>query len=348
MDAQARFDALYRENAGEVRRYVRRRWDTQSADDVVADVFVVAWRRLGGRARRSVAVVARGCATDTRQPPPRRRARSRASGPDQVRSVQRSSPGRDRRAAGRGGGVGRAQRAVRARSRGVAVGRLGRSLDGARGASRGRPREHVRGAAVSRSAAFRARAARPNQRPGSPTRVNEHRGAPMTDKVLDAIRRVDPCPEQMPGPPIEIVLRRLHDHARRARTASFWSGRRRLATVTAIASGLVTASVAALALILLGHGNRRDRPSGSGAHPPRRSPVILRSGSACCPRGRALDSARRAHGCATSWERQDGSLRSRSERSTPHPPPTTTTRSSGCRTFRRRAPEPHCGSSRSA
>jgi RNA polymerase sigma-70 factor, ECF subfamily len=46
MDAQARFDALYREHAGEVRRYVRRRWDAQSADDVVADVFVVAWRRL--------------------------------------------------------------------------------------------------------------------------------------------------------------------------------------------------------------------------------------------------------------------------------------------------------------
>ena len=47
MDAQARFDALYREHAGEVRRYVRRRSDAQSADDVVADVYVVAWRRLG-------------------------------------------------------------------------------------------------------------------------------------------------------------------------------------------------------------------------------------------------------------------------------------------------------------
>jgi RNA polymerase sigma-70 factor (ECF subfamily) len=46
MDAQARFDALYREYAGEVRRYVRRRWDVQSSDDVVADVFVVVWRRL--------------------------------------------------------------------------------------------------------------------------------------------------------------------------------------------------------------------------------------------------------------------------------------------------------------
>jgi len=46
MDDQARFDAIYREHGGAVRRYVRRRWDAQSADDVVADVFVVAWRRL--------------------------------------------------------------------------------------------------------------------------------------------------------------------------------------------------------------------------------------------------------------------------------------------------------------
>ena len=46
MDDQARFDVMYREHGGAVRRYVRRRWDAQSADDVVADVFVVAWRRL--------------------------------------------------------------------------------------------------------------------------------------------------------------------------------------------------------------------------------------------------------------------------------------------------------------
>jgi RNA polymerase sigma-70 factor (ECF subfamily) len=75
MDAQARFDALYREHAGEVRRYVRRRWDAQSADDVVADVFVVAWRRLGdlpddplpwllGVARRILANRRRGDARD--------------------------------------------------------------------------------------------------------------------------------------------------------------------------------------------------------------------------------------------------------------------------------------------
>jgi hypothetical protein len=88
----------------------------------------------------------------------------------------------------------------------------------------------------------------------------------MTDKVLDAIRRVDPCPDQMPGPPIEIVLRRLHDqHADPARPRARF-GRLRWATVTAILSGLVTASVAALALVLLGHADRADRPAGLGEH----------------------------------------------------------------------------------
>ena len=88
----------------------------------------------------------------------------------------------------------------------------------------------------------------------------------MTDNVLDAIRRVDPCPDQLPGPPIESVLRRLHHDADtgppRARPR-----RLRLATVTAILSGLVTAAVAALALVLLGHAHRADRPAGLGDRP---------------------------------------------------------------------------------
>jgi RNA polymerase sigma-70 factor, ECF subfamily len=46
MDPQARFDALYREHAGAVTRYVRRRCTAESVEDAVADVFVVAWRRL--------------------------------------------------------------------------------------------------------------------------------------------------------------------------------------------------------------------------------------------------------------------------------------------------------------
>ncbi len=46
MDDQARFEALYRAHAGAVRTYVARRCGAGAADDAVAEVFVVAWRRL--------------------------------------------------------------------------------------------------------------------------------------------------------------------------------------------------------------------------------------------------------------------------------------------------------------
>jgi RNA polymerase sigma-70 factor, ECF subfamily len=46
VDSQARFEALYASYNAAVRTYVRRRVDSQDADDVVADVFVTAWRRL--------------------------------------------------------------------------------------------------------------------------------------------------------------------------------------------------------------------------------------------------------------------------------------------------------------
>ena len=46
MDPRARFEALYAAHNAAVRTYVRRRVDWQDADDVVADVFVIAWRRL--------------------------------------------------------------------------------------------------------------------------------------------------------------------------------------------------------------------------------------------------------------------------------------------------------------
>ena len=100
MDPQARFDELYREQAGEVRRYVRRRWDPQSADDVVAEVFVVAWRRLGdvpqdplpwllGVARRVLANRRRG---DARDQALRARIRSEQVGPTTAADVD-PSPG---------------------------------------------------------------------------------------------------------------------------------------------------------------------------------------------------------------------------------------------------------------
>jgi RNA polymerase sigma-70 factor, ECF subfamily len=46
VETQARFEALYAAHNAAVRTYVRRRVDSQDADDVVADVFVIAWRRL--------------------------------------------------------------------------------------------------------------------------------------------------------------------------------------------------------------------------------------------------------------------------------------------------------------
>jgi RNA polymerase sigma-70 factor (ECF subfamily) len=47
VDSREEFEAVYRAHSGAVRAYVRRRADAQTADDVVADVFVIAWRRKG-------------------------------------------------------------------------------------------------------------------------------------------------------------------------------------------------------------------------------------------------------------------------------------------------------------
>jgi len=47
MDGTVGFEALFRAHSGAVRTYVCRRCAADAADDVVADVFVIAWRRLG-------------------------------------------------------------------------------------------------------------------------------------------------------------------------------------------------------------------------------------------------------------------------------------------------------------
>jgi DNA-directed RNA polymerase specialized sigma24 family protein len=54
VDPQARFEAGYATDNDAVRTYVGRRVDSQDADDGVADVFVIAWRRrvAHGRSRR--------------------------------------------------------------------------------------------------------------------------------------------------------------------------------------------------------------------------------------------------------------------------------------------------------
>src|SRR5579875_534806 len=46
MDSRARFEEMYRAHCGAVRSFVHRRARPAVADDVVADVFALAWRRL--------------------------------------------------------------------------------------------------------------------------------------------------------------------------------------------------------------------------------------------------------------------------------------------------------------
>ncbi len=44
--AQQRFEAIYREHAAAVHRYALRRTQPGEAEDIVAEVFLIAWRRL--------------------------------------------------------------------------------------------------------------------------------------------------------------------------------------------------------------------------------------------------------------------------------------------------------------
>lgn len=46
MDAEGRFNALYLAHSGAVLRYASRRTDPNSARDVVAETFLIAWRKL--------------------------------------------------------------------------------------------------------------------------------------------------------------------------------------------------------------------------------------------------------------------------------------------------------------
>lgn len=46
MDAEDRFNALYRAHSRAVLRYAARRTDPDSAGDIVAETFLVAWRKL--------------------------------------------------------------------------------------------------------------------------------------------------------------------------------------------------------------------------------------------------------------------------------------------------------------
>jgi len=87
----------------------------------------------------------------------------------------------------------------------------------------------------------------------------------MSDSVIDAIRQVDPCPAELPPPPIEIVLRRLRDEPVEAESPP--SPRRPRLGLSAVAvSSAVVAAVAVLAIVLLAHADRPGSPAAGGRH----------------------------------------------------------------------------------
>jgi hypothetical protein len=88
------------------------------------------------------------------------------------------------------------------------------------------------------------------------------------DRLIAAIHAIDPYPDDVAGPPFELVTRRLHEHGREpSRGPRSWL--RPLALVAPVAVAVV---VAAVALSLLGHHHPADggRPA-SGAGTPLRA-----------------------------------------------------------------------------
>jgi RNA polymerase sigma-70 factor (ECF subfamily) len=72
-EAEARFTALYESTYRDLTRFVQRRVDPERAEDIVAEAFLVAWRRLGelptqlGDARAWLFGIARHAILNTRR-----------------------------------------------------------------------------------------------------------------------------------------------------------------------------------------------------------------------------------------------------------------------------------------
>ena len=91
---EERFDVLWRENAPAVLRYARRRVDPDDVEDVLAETFVVAWRRLDDVPPFPLPWllgVARGTAANLRRSRTRRQA-LRARAADDARSGSAHDP----------------------------------------------------------------------------------------------------------------------------------------------------------------------------------------------------------------------------------------------------------------
>jgi RNA polymerase sigma-70 factor (ECF subfamily) len=96
-DAEERFEALYRSYAGEVLAYCRRR-SPGAAEDVLAETFLVVWRRLAdvpGEPLPWLFGVARRVLSNQRRASGRREAlRERLGNDEHVRDQDAGEPGR--------------------------------------------------------------------------------------------------------------------------------------------------------------------------------------------------------------------------------------------------------------
>ena len=82
----------------------------------------------------------------------------------------------------------------------------------------------------------------------------------MSDRVIDAIRQVDPCPAELPAPPIESVLRRLGEEpVGEAPPASRWW--RSAGALAAAVSSVVVIAIGVSAIVVLSHAHRAGLPA---------------------------------------------------------------------------------------
>ncbi len=90
MDSRA-FEVLYQAHCGAVRSFVYRRVSPAAADDAVADVFVIAWRRLDEAPDDTLAwllAITRGVLAN------RRRGEAAAGGAARANEGEHHRPGR--------------------------------------------------------------------------------------------------------------------------------------------------------------------------------------------------------------------------------------------------------------
>ncbi|HEY3775632.1 MAG TPA: hypothetical protein VGL69_21695 [Solirubrobacteraceae bacterium] len=81
------------------------------------------------------------------------------------------------------------------------------------------------------------------------------------DRLIETIRAVDPYPDEVAGPPLELIMHRLHERERDpSRRPRSW-----LRPLAAVAPVAVAVAVAAVAVALLGHHHASGRQPASGA-----------------------------------------------------------------------------------